>query len=78
MQVVNTSYMMDKSINLNPVGNTESFGSSTKFYCIVLYLFVIYHENVINIYKLAKSRIDKNNNVCDEKYITTNTNLVYH
>ena len=32
----------------------------------------------LHIYKFVKSRIDKNNNVCDEKYITTYTNLVYH
>ena len=42
-----------------------------EFY-IVLYLFVIYHKNVIiYIYKFAKSRIDKNNNVYDLKYIAT-------
>ena len=29
-------------------------------------------------YKFVKSRIDENNNVCDEKYITTYTHLVYH
>ena len=32
----------------------------------------------LQIYKFIKSRIDKNNNVCDQKYITTCTNLVYH
>ena len=32
-------------------------------YCTVLNLFVIYHKNVIN--------------VCDEKHITTYTNLVH-
>ena len=46
--------------------------------CIVLYLFAIYHKNVIiYIYKFVKSRIDKNN-VCDVKYITTYTDLLYH
>ena len=30
------------------------------------------------MYKLVTSRIDKNENVCDEKHITTYTNLVYH
>ena len=30
------------------------------------------------IYKFVKSCIDENNNVCDVKYITTYTNLVYH
>ena len=45
------------------------------FYCIVLYLFAIYHKNVI---KFVKSCIDKNNNVYDEKYITKHANLVYH
>ena len=50
-------------------------------YFIGLYLFAIYHKNVIiyiYIYKLVKSRIDKNNNVSDVKYITTYTDLVYH
>ena len=48
-------------------------------YFIGLYLFAIYHKNVIiYIYKLVKSRIDKNNNVSDVKYITTYTNLVYY
>ena len=32
----------------------------------------------LHIYKSVKSRIDKNDNVCDEKYITAYTNLVYH
>ena len=32
----------------------------------------------LHIYKCVKGRIDKNNNVSDEKYITTYTNLVYH
>ena len=32
----------------------------------------------LQIYKFIKSRIDKKNNVCDQKYITTYTNLVYH
>ena len=27
----------------------------------------------LHIYKCVKSRIDKNNNVCDKKYITTYT-----
>ena len=39
-------------------------------YFIVLYLFAIYHKFVISyIYKFVKSRIDKNNSVCDEKNI---------
>ena len=32
----------------------------------------------LHIYKFVKNRIDKNNNVCDEKYIITYTNLVYY
>ena len=30
------------------------------------------------MYKFAKSCIDRNNNVCDEKYITKYTDLVYY
>ena len=30
------------------------------------------------MYKFVKSCIDQNNYVCDVKYITTYTNLVYH
>ena len=30
------------------------------------------------MYKFVKNRINKNNNVFDEKYITTFTNFVYH
>ena len=51
---------------------------------IVLYLFAICHKNVITYTQvlinviLNKSRIDKDNIVCNEKYITTYTNLVYH
>ena len=32
----------------------------------------------LHIYKFVKSRIDKNNNGCDEKCITAYTNLSYH
>ena len=32
----------------------------------------------VHIYKFVKSLIDKNNDVCDVKYTTTYTNLVYH
>ena len=32
----------------------------------------------LQIYKFIKSLFDKNNNVYDQKYITTYTNLVYH
>ena len=43
-------------------------------------LYCIYLPSIIkmqlHIYKFVKSRIDKN--VCDEKYITAYTNLVYH
>ena len=43
-----------------------------------MYLFAIGHKNgIIYIYKFVKSRIDRNN-VCDVKYITTYTYLVYH
>ena len=46
--------------------------------CVCMYLFAIDHKNVIiYIYKFVKSRIDKNNNVCDAKHIPSYTNLVY-
>ena len=49
--------------------------------CACVCLFAIDHKNVILnfIYtSFVKSRIDENNNVCDVKFITTYTNLVYH
>ena len=30
------------------------------------------------LYKFVKSRIDKNNNVCDVKCVTTYINLLHH
>ena len=45
---------------------------------VCMYVFAIDHKNVIIYIQFAKSRIDKNNNVCDVKYIATYTNLVYH
>ena len=45
-------------------------------------LYCIYLPSIIkmqlHIHECVKSRTDKNNNVCDEKDITTYTNLVYH
>ena len=44
---------------------------------IYIYIYIIYIY--IYIYKLVKKNsIDKNNNVCNLKYITTYTNVVYH
>ena len=42
----------------------------------LLYLFAIYHKNVVTYIQVVKSCFGKNTNVCDEKYITTYTNLV--
>ena len=43
---------------------------------VYMYLFAIDHKKVIiYIYKLVKSRIDKQNNNCDVKYITNYTGL---
>ena len=59
-----------------------SIFSPGKHVQIVLYLYCIYLPFIIkmylHIYKSVKSRIDKNDDVCDEKYITAYTNLVYH
>ena len=35
-----------------------------------MYLFAVDHKNVIIYNKFVKSRIDKDNNICDVKYIT--------
>ena len=48
--------------------------SCTRLYCV--YLPSI-KKMQLHIYKFVKTRIDKNNNVCDEKYITTYTNLCH-
>ena len=42
-----------------------------------MYLFAIDIKMELYIYKFVKSRIDRND-VCDVKYITTYTYLVYH
>ena len=48
--------------------------------CIVLYCIYLPSiiEMLLYIYKFVKSHVGKNNNVCDVKYITTCTNLIYH
>ena len=44
---------------------------------IYLPSIIKYIINTLYIYKFVKIRIDKNNNVCDVKYITAHTNLLY-
>ena len=51
--------------------------NSIVLYCIYL-PFIIKMWLYIYIYKFVKSLIDKNNDVCDVKYITTYTDLVYY
>ena len=46
-----------------------------KYVCIYLPSII---KMWLHIYKFVKSRIDKNNNICDVKHITTYTKLVYH
>ena len=48
--------------------------SCTRLYCVYLQSI---KKMQLHIYKFVKTRIDKNNNVCDEKYITTYTNLCH-
>ena len=67
-------FVAERNIIFREVSDTDN--SSLGFYenqirnCIVLYLFAIYHKNLITYIKFFKSLIDKNN-VFDEKYITT-------
>ena len=61
----------------------EFYNQSLKnCWLISILLYYIYLPSIIKmylqIYKFIKSLFDKNNNVYDQKYITTYTNLVYH